>query len=167
MSMPSDVLVRYTEPKDAPYLKKWLMQEDARDTFPKHDEVEVDDAVVRWISFCRFRCSLTIVKEGIPIGIATLYLQPYLRLVHQCEFGIILDPEARGQGLGTILLNHLLHLAKEKFQIELIHLQVYDKNPAAIRFYQRFGFKTFGEQVGWIKEGDGRYGGRLFMERML
>ena len=127
----------------------------------------VDDAVVRWISFCRFRCSLTIVKEGIPIGIATLYLQPYLRLVHQCEFGIILDPEARGQGLGTILLNHLLHLAKEKFQIELIHLQVYDKNPAAIRFYQRFGFKTFGEQVGWIKEGDGRYGGRLFMERML
>ncbi len=167
MSIPSDVVVRYTEPKDAPYLKNWLIQEDVRDAFPMQDEMEVDDAVVRWISFCRFRCSLTIVKEGIPVGIATLYLQPYLRLVHQCEFGIIMDPLARGQGFGTMLLNHLLHLAKEKFHIELIHLQVYDKNPAAIRFYQRFGFKTFGEQVGWIKEGEGRYGGRLFMERML
>ena len=167
MSISPSVVVRYTEPQDAKYLKNWLIQEDVRDAFPMQDAMEVEDAVIRWVSFCRFGCSLTLVKDGLPVGIATLYLQPYLRLVHQCEFGIILDPAVRGQGLGTILLNHLLHLAKEKFQIELIHLQVYDKNPAAIRFYEKFGFKTFGEQVGWIKEGEGRYGGRLFMERML
>ena len=44
-----------------------------------------------------------------------------------------------------------MHLAKDQFRIELLHLQVYSENPA-IHLYERMGFKEFGRQIAWIKE---------------
>lgn len=159
------VQIRYTEPSDAPYLKQWLLEPGVGRWFPMYDELEVEDAVGRWISFCRYKCSLTAVIDGIPCGLTTLYLQPYRKLAHQCEFGIIVGGDNRGQGVGSALLTSLMQLAKENFRLELLHLTVYAKNPA-IRLYHRFGFREFGRQTHWIKE-DGVYVGRIFMERFL
>lgn len=161
----NEIRVRYTEPGDANYLKKWFLEPSTVSGFPMQGELEINDAVVRWVSFCRFKCSLTILKNGVPCGIGTLYLQPYRRIVHQCEFGIVVGEEYRGMGIGKCLMNHLLHLAKTKFNIELIHLQVQEGN-SAIRFYEKFGFKEFGRQKGWIKNANG-LGSRIFMERSL
>ena len=41
-----------------------------------HDAVEIDDAVQRWISFSRYRCSLTAVVNGVPKGISTSIFSP-------------------------------------------------------------------------------------------
>lgn len=158
--------IRYTEPGDAPYLKKWLMEQGVKRWFPMYDEVEIDDAVARWIAFARYKCSLTSVKNGVPCGIATLYLQPYRKLAHQCEFGVIIGDGYRGQGVGTDLLTNLMHLAKTRFRIELLHLQVYSENPA-IHLYKRLGFVEFGYQARWIKEDNNEYTGRTFMEKIL
>lgn len=162
---PPGLEVRFTKAEDAPYLKQWLMNPESKQWFPMAEEVETDDAVARWIAFYRYRCSLTVTLNGVPCGIATLYLQPYRKLAHQCEFGIILGREYQQQGIGSFLLNSLMHLAKEKFKIQLLHLQVNAENPA-INFYKRFGFKEFGRQDHWVKESD-RYVGRVFMERFL
>jgi putative acetyltransferase len=163
--IPEGIEVRYTEPEDAKYLKSWLMDPSVQFWFPMADEVEIDDAVMRWIAFYRYKCSLTITKEGVPCGIATLYLQPYRRLAHQCEFGIIIGTDYRNMGIGSYLMSSIMHLAKEKFKIELLHLQVYAENPA-MKLYKRFGFEEFGRQNAWIKE-ENRYVGRVFMERFL
>lgn len=163
--VPPGVEIRYTLPEDAKYLKVWLMEPSVMRWFPMEDEVEIDDAVMRWIAFHRYKCSLTILKDGVPCGIATLYLQPYRKLAHQCEFGIIVGTGYRNMGIGTYLMSSIMHLAKEKFKIELLHLQVYAENPA-MNIYKRFGFKEFGRQNSWIKEKD-RYVGRVFMERFL
>jgi RimJ/RimL family protein N-acetyltransferase len=157
--------IRYTVSQDAEWLKKWLMDPSVRDAFPMNGETEVDDAVRRWISFSRVRSSLTLEADGKPIGISTLYVQTYKRLLHQTEFGIIVAPEYRGKGAGSYLLSSIMKFAKHQFKIELLHLQVYEKNPA-IRFYERFGFTEFGKQTHWIKDND-KYVGRLFMERFL
>lgn len=161
----SKIEIRYTEADDGKYLKEWLMQPGVSPGFPMSDEVEIDDAVGRWISFHRYRCSLTALINGTPCGLATLYLQPYRKLAHQCEMGIVVGSEYRGMGVGTVLMSSLLQLAKENFRIELIHLQVYAENPA-IRLYRRFGFREFGRQTHWVKE-HGAYVGRVFMERFL
>lgn len=161
-----DLEIRYTEVSDAPFLKEWLLEPSIGRWFPLADEVEIEDAVQRWIGFYRYRCSLTAVKNGVPCGLATLYLQPYKKLAHQCEFGIIVGHGYRGQGIGSELLKNLIHMAKTQFHIELLHLQVYSENPA-VHLYQRFGFKEFGNQARWIKELDGSYTGRSFMEKNL
>lgn len=162
----SDVEIRYTEPGDAKYLKEWLSDPNVNRWFPMADQVETEDAVSRWIGFSRWRCTLTAVRGGIPVGLCTLYLQPYRKLAHQCEFGIIVCDKQRGKGVGTLLLSSIMSLAKETFKIELLHLQVYSENPA-IRLYERLGFKEFGRQDKWIRELDGSYTGRIFMERLL
>jgi putative acetyltransferase len=161
-----EIDIRYTELSDGKYLKEWLMQKDIGRWFPMLGEVEVEDAVNRWLSFSRYKCSLTAVLDGVPIGLTTLYLNPYKKISHQCEFGIIVGKDYRGQGVGTDLLKNLIHLAKDYFNIELLHLQVYDQNPA-IGLYEKFGFKEFGRQTHWIKEGENLYQARIFMEKFL
>lgn len=158
--------MRYTEFTDAPHLKDWLSDPAVGRWFPMDDIVEIEDAVNRWIGFARYRCSLTATMDGVPCGLATLYLQPYRKLAHQCEFGIIVGEKYRNKGIGTDLLRNLIHLGRDYFDIELLHLQVYAKNPA-IRLYQRLGFKEFGHQKAWIKERDGTYVGRIFMEKYI
>lgn len=158
--------IRYSDLADGRYLKLWLTDPSVSKWFPIAGNEEIDDAVQRWIGFSKYKCSLTATMKGEPCGIATLYLQPYRKLAHQCEFGIIVSPEYRNQGIGTQLIRNLIHLAKEQFRIELLHLQVYSENPA-IRLYDRMGFKEFGRQMAWIKELNGEYTGRVFMERYL
>ncbi len=163
--LPEGIDIRYTEAGDGKYLKEWLMDPETLRWFPMDDEAEVDDAVMRWIAFYRYKCSLTITKDNVPCGISTLYLQPYRKLAHQCEFGIIIGRDYRSIGIGTYLMKNLIHLAKDKFKIELLHLQAYAGNPA-IKMYEQFGFVEFGRQNSWIKEKEG-YAGRVFMEKFI
>jgi len=160
------ISIRFTEFEDGKFLKEWLEDSEVHRWFPMHDSAEVEDAVQRWVGFSRYRCSLTALVQGAPKGLATLYLQPYRKLAHQCEFGIIVAPDSRNLGIGRRLIQSLEKLAKDTFKIELLHLQVYQDNPAK-RLYQRMGYQTFGEQAKWIKELDGSYTGRTFMEKNL
>lgn len=157
--------VRYTKPEDMLLLKEWLTDPSMRQSFPMEDELEINDAVMRWISFSIYKCSLTILKDDVPCGIATLYLQPYNKLLHQSECGIIISKEYQNQGIGAFLMNYLIHLAKEKFKLELLYLHVFADNPA-VRFYKRFGFQEFGRQSQWAKDKD-LYLTRISMEKHL
>lgn len=161
-----DLEIRFTELSDGKYLKEWLSDPSVAKCFPMSDNVEIEDAVNRWIGFSRYKCSLTAVKHGEVCGITTLYLQPYRKLAHQCEMGIVVSHKFRNQGIGAVLMKNVMHLAKHNFHIELLHLQVNGINPA-IHLYQRLGFKEFGRQTHWIKEDNGVYISRVFMERFL
>ena len=159
------VTIRYTEQEDAPFLKEWLMQPGVLRWFPMQEILEVDDAVKHWIGFSRFKCSLTAIYRGKPIGLSTLYLMPYRKVAHQCLFSIIVSEEFRGKGVGSLLLNNIIHLAKEHFKVEYLYLEVYDGNPA-IHLYNKFGFKQVGSQSHFIKE-NGNYVAKIIMERPL
>lgn len=157
--------LRYTVMEDADFLRNWLAEPGILRGFPMADPPEIEDSIKHWISFSRYKCSLTAVMNGIPCGIATLCLMPYRKLAHQCLISIIVDQENRGKGVGTILMNNLLHLAKNNFRIEVLYLEVYEGNPA-IALYRRFGFKEVGIQKYFMKE-NGEYIGKVIMERIL
>lgn len=55
--------------------------------------------------------------------------------------GLFVDEEARDRGIGRALLDVL------KMQQEELTLLVYEKNPKAIRFFMREGFKVQSEQI--------------------
>lgn len=160
-----DLHFRYTTEADAPYLKDWLLEPGVLAGFPMCDEREVDDSVKHWISFYRYKSSLTVEFEGEPVGLATLCLMPYKKLTHQCLVSIIVTEKMRGKGVGTQLLNNLIHLAKNYFGLEVLYLEVYQDN-RAITLYQRFGFKKIGEQRHFMKE-NGKYVSKIIMERLI
>lgn len=157
--------IRYTSYDDASALKDWLMEPGVLKGFPMIDLPEVEDAVKHWISFAKYKSSLTAVLEGKPVGIATLTLMPYKKLAHHCLLSIIVEGTLRGQGVGTLLMNNLLHLAKDFFHMEVIYLEVYEGNPA-VSLYKRFGFREIGFQKHFMKE-NGEYIGKVIMERIL
>ena len=162
---PDDISLRYTTVDDADPLKQWLLEPGVLQRFPMDNQKEVEDAVYHWIGFSHLRSSLTAVVHNQPAGIATLCLMPYKKLAHQCLISLIVTEKFRNQGVGTVLLNNLIHLAKEKFALEVLYLEVYDGNPA-ISLYRRFGFHEVGSQQYFMKEQD-VYVSKIIMEKVL
>jgi putative acetyltransferase len=165
MPVTPGVELRYTSLEDATYLSAWLQQPGVLRGFPMQDVPEVEDSVKHWIGFSKYKSSLTATLHGTPVGIVTLCLMPYRKLIHQCLLSIIVSEEMRCKGIGTLLMNNILHLAKNRFGIEVVYLEVYEKN-RAISLYRRFGFREIGFQKYFMKD-EGEYIGKLIMERVL
>ena len=160
-----DLLIRWAEGGDEKYLVEWLLQPGVLRWFPLCDLREVEDAARIWMSYAKIQSALTAVYQGVPCGTATLYISPYKKLSHQALFAIIVNDELRGKGIGTLLLSELISLAKDRFHIELLHLEVYEGNPA-IHLYRRLGFREYGFQRHFAKE-EGGYIGKILMEKNL
>lgn len=162
---PSELTIRPAEEQDADVLKKWLLDPVILKWFPMFNEREVDDAVRIWIGYSKIGAGLTAEWKGVPCGMFNLYIQPFKKLAHTCLFSIIVDENLRGKGIGRTLIEEGQRLAKEKFGIEILHLEVYKGNPAQ-RLYERLGFVYFGEQKHFIKD-SGEYIAKIFMQKSL
>lgn len=163
--MLENLTIRLGRQEDESYLVEWLLQPNVLQWFPLFDLKEIEDAAKIWMSYSKIGSALTAVYEDEPCGTATLYINPYKKLSHQALFAIIVDDRWRGKGIGTRLLKELIDLAKQKFHLELLHLEVYEGNPA-IRLYERFGFQTYGVQHRFAKS-DGRYLDKIMMQKCL
>ena len=150
---------------DQKYLVDWLLQPGVLEWFPLADLREVEDAARIWVGYNKYDAVLTALWDSVPCGIANLYLQPYKKLAHQCLFAIIVDEKFRGKGIGSKLLQELMLIAKERFRIELLHLEVYVGNPA-IRLYERLGFEVYGTQRHFVKD-SGKYLDKILMQKTL
>lgn len=162
---PPELTIRHASEKDTADLKRWLLDPVILKWFPMVNEREVDDAVRIWIGFAKIGAGLTAEWNGKACGMFNLYIQPFKKLAHTCLFSIIVDEKYRGRGVGQALLEEGEKLAKEKFGIEILHLEVYEGNPAK-RLYEKMGFVTFGTQKHFIKE-NGEYIAKTFMQKTL
>lgn len=165
VSLSDKVKFRTSEASDALPLKKWLLEPGILEGFPMINEREIDDAIRIWLSYIKIGATLTAEIDGKPCGMANLYIQPFKKLSHQCLFVIVVDKDHRGQGIGTKLLSELSKLARETFHVEILHLEVYESNPA-YRMYERLGFKEYGRHENFLKE-NGKYSTKIFMQKDL
>ncbi len=162
MSYSADFDIRYTEEGDLFYLKSWLDHPSVMKWFPISDEKEINDAAACWIGFYKFKCSLTAIVNGIPCGMATLFLMPYKKVAHESMFKIVVSPEYQRQGIGSALIKNLKHLAKKRFRLELLHIEVYENNPL-IELLEKQGFQAIVRQERYFKDDD-TYFARVLLE---
>lgn len=161
-----DYDVRYSTADDLPFLKQWVRDPDSKKWFPVSTEKDIDDMVKNWIGFSRFSASLTADYKGKPVGIATLFLMPYRKLIHHSLLYLIVSPEYRRQGVGSSLVKNATHLGKTYFRFEKIHLETYEGSPV-IPLLAKAGYKEVFRQEHFVKEGEGKYLARIVMERQL
>jgi GNAT superfamily N-acetyltransferase len=160
------ISVRFAAESDQKYLVEWLLQPGVLEGFPLADLREIEDAARIWISYAKQNAVLMALWDEVPCGIANLYLQPYKKLAHQCLFAIIVDEKYRGKGVGTVLMNELIALAKHTFKIQVLHLEVYEGNRAR-RLYERMGFVQYGIQRHFVKEQADKYLAKVMMQKNL
>jgi len=155
--------MRYSKIEDLEYLKKWVSHPDAVKWYPVSTEKDIDDMTKNWIGFSRFGASLTAEYKGEPVGIATLFLMPYRKLIHQCLLYFVVDPEKTGQGVGTSIAKNATHLAKTYFRFEKVHVETYEGCPS-LSLLKKMGYREIVRQDHFVKQEDGSYLARVIME---
>jgi ribosomal protein S18 acetylase RimI-like enzyme len=92
--------------------------------------------------------------EGAIVGELSLRpMAPRRALAHVAVLGISVDAGWRGRGVGSALMTHAIAWAERAGYLR-IELNVYARNTAAIRLYERFGFVLEGRRRKLIREGD-------------
>jgi ribosomal protein S18 acetylase RimI-like enzyme len=100
------------------------------------------------------------------IGIAGFVRGNRTKTRHRGEIAAMyVNPDFRGRQVGENLLRALLRAVFDLNGVEQVHLTVVADNPAAVAFYQRIGFKTFGVQENYFKLG-AKYWDQNFMQLM-
>lgn len=82
--------------------------------------------------------------EGKVVGSAGIgQKSPRIKLRHRCEFGISIDREYWGLGIGRALTEACIECAK-KAGYEQIELEVVAENERAVQMYEKAGFLEYG-----------------------
>lgn len=162
---PSQLTFRLSREEDASFLKEWLNDPKILFWFPMEGEKEIEDSIRIWIEYVKRGEGITALWDGVPCGMAVLYVQSFKKLAHTCLFSIIVSAEHRNVGVGRALIEELMLLAKNTFKIEILHLEVYEGNPAK-HLYERLGFVSFGLHSCFTKE-EGQYRSKIFMQKYL
>jgi len=100
--------------------------------------------------------AITVIADVEGRGIASAHVEEGSKdaIRHVCEIGIGLSKEYRSMGIGTELMNVLLDIAKKVLKCSIARLSVYEPNKAAMRVYEKCGFR----EVGRIPRGCNHYG---------
>ena len=91
-----EVKIRVMCDADLFYLKKWLMDPVVLGWFPMSNLNEVEDALKVWQTYARQGSAFAVEVNGVPCGVANLYVQPYEKLKYQSLFAIVVAEEYRG-----------------------------------------------------------------------
>lgn|SRR3990167_8873588 len=156
--------IRFTLPEDLAYLRTWFSNEAVCNDYP-FSPTEKEDALKNWIGFSRFKASLTGTMNDVPCAIGTLFLMPYRKVAHHASFYLFVDPKGRRKGIGASMVRNLLHLAKTRFKLESLHVEVYDTSHL-IPILEKLGFEVFARQENFIKI-DGKGHARLLYEHFF
>jgi GNAT superfamily N-acetyltransferase len=143
--------VRFAEPADTPFLVQMARLADALEDRPLPHE---DDPAVLALLPGRADAALVATDDlGRAIGAAWWHFpaSPLLRGADGNplpEMAIAVLDSARGQGVGTCLIDALANEAARR-SVPALALNVHLRNPAA-RLYTRTGFRVAGAGRGWF-----------------
>ncbi|HSX38796.1 MAG TPA: GNAT family N-acetyltransferase [Chlamydiales bacterium] len=156
--------IRFSEQNDLESLNQWFLIAGTCDDFPFGPD-EKDEALKNWIGFSKFKASLTATLNGSPCAIGTLFLMPYKKVAHQCSFYLIVDPNERRKGIGFSMVRNLLHLAKTRFRLECIQVEIFDPSPL-LSLLQKLNFQEFVRQENFLHV-NGCSRARILMEHFF
>ena len=91
---------------------------------------------------------------------------PFKRYAHRCGIAIALYQEYCGCGIGKIMMQTVLDVAK-KSGYEQAELEVISDNKGAIALYRNLGFEKYGSFPNNMRYSDGTYANADWMMKTL
>ena len=131
------------------------------------DELELaEDRLSAWIlQHIREARWVALVAEvaGRVVGVAHLENGPRQRIAHRGTLGMAVAAEARGKGIGRILLEATIAWARQTDGLDKVALAVFADNAPALALYQSVGFVEEGRRLREIKHAEGEWVDDLMM----
>ncbi|HEY6795005.1 MAG TPA: GNAT family N-acetyltransferase [Kineosporiaceae bacterium] len=112
---------------------------DAPSAFLADLAVEARRPPTEWISRCLASDWLVVTVDDRDAGLVSLARRPGDEVAH--VEGMWVTPQARGRGAARLLLRTVEVLAGQRGETT-VGLWVFDCNPAARSFYERFGYRA-------------------------
>lgn len=166
------VIFRSPVPEDAAalldYLKVTAEETDFLLRYPEECTMTVEQEEIYLRNSLEDVDSVMILCEvdGEIAGNCNLARHNKLKTRHRASIGIALTKEFWGLGIGTVLFEEMIRLAKH-WGIEQLELEVFADNHRAMALYQKMGFQIVAEHPNFIKRKDGTYVNEYLMVKKV
>ncbi len=110
--------------------------------------------------------SLIAFHNGDIVGDATLHFNPIGWTRHQAELRLTTSTQYRVRGLGTLLLQNLIDIAK-RLGLEQIHIEIPPRLDKAFYLFEKMGFKEVANLRGFVKDLEGTESDLVLMVKYL
>ena len=127
---------------------------------------EEEKAFIRGQNESPVNLMLLAFWDGEHAGNASLMGFSMARYRHRAQLAVALYQKFTGQGIGTVLLEELIAVARQK-GLEQLELEVAVHNAGAVALYKKLGFAICGTLPRNMKFPDGSYEDVLFMVKPL
>lgn len=151
------VTIRPMVKEDAGKLYAFFARVPREDRLFLRDDVakrEVIDGWARELDYEKVLPLLAVVGDNI-VGDATLHRRKAGWTSHVGKVRIVIDKDYRGKGLGTLLIEELITIAK-KAGLEILVAELMENQTAAIAAFKNLGFAQEAFLQNYVKDQAGR-----------
>ena len=168
-----EIILKSAEPSDAKDLIDYLKITAGETPFLIREPDEITITEEQEISFIESKLSsdrelmLIATADGKHIGNCSLMsVAPFKRYSHRCEIAIALYQKYCDCGIGKIMMQTVLDIAKS-LGYEQAELEVVSDNFRAIELYTKLGFEKYGSFPKNMKYSNGTYADSVWMMKKL
>lgn len=172
MSEKIDVVIREAVPDDAAGILNHIEATAAETGFMTMDEeglgitvAEEKEHLARLYESKNSTLYVALINQQV-VGTASIHGASSPKLQHIGEVGIAIAKEFWGLGLGTAMMEELIHWAQESGVIKRLELTVQARNTKARNLYEKLGFQLEGIMSRGVKD-HGEYLDVCLMSMMI
>lgn len=146
-------------------IKEWSDRTTLEGAFPMMNiPAEVEDSARTCFTYLN-RVFVAVDDADNILGLIQLDISEFKKSAHTAYLCVIVGKNHRNKGIGTQLIKTAIEAAKNRFHIDVVYLDVFEKN-RAVALYKRFGFEECGLEKRFMKEGL-RFLDRLNMQKVF
>ena len=120
------------------------------------DDISKEEAFIEWSKTDSGYWLIACVEDKI-VANCSLRFYKHEKDKHRGSIGIAITKEYQSMGIGSLMFDEMIKLAKNTPGVEQIELDVIDKNEKAMRLYSSKGFVKTGTIPHQLKLKDGSY----------
>ena len=149
----TSVTIRPMVKEDADKLYAFFSRVPREDRLFLRDDVSIRDVIDSWTQELDYEKVLPLVAEvgGNIAGDATLHRRKFGWTSHVGKVRLVIDKDYRGKGLGTVLIEELIDIAK-KAGLEQLVAELMSNQSGALSAFKRLGFEKEAVFFNYVKD---------------
>jgi RimJ/RimL family protein N-acetyltransferase len=151
------VTIRLMTPEDGDELLAFVRSLPERDLLFLSIDITRPEVIEGWLRHVEAGRTFTVFAEvdGKLIGHGTLYLSELTWTRHMGEIQLLISPEHRGGGLGSLLANEVFAIAQER-GLQKVIARMAAEQKGAMQVFERLGFKAEALLADYVIDRQGR-----------